>query len=75
MKTIYNHQAIARLPAAQRIAIGRQVISQVSATHQSRASEQRVHNPFVDPEAFLTARRIALQSHVKSKSVEINHVE
>ena len=74
MKTTYNHQAIARLPVAQRIAIGRQVMEQASTAHQSWASGQRVPNPFVDPQAFLTARRITLQCRAKSKSLELNHV-
>ncbi len=75
MKTIPTPRAVAKLPAAQRLAIGRQVMAQASATHTSRASVRRVPNPFVDPQAFLVARRNAAQGISVSKSLEANHAE
>lgn len=68
-------QAITQLPVAQRLAIGRQVMAQASTTHTSLASGRRAPNPFVDPQAFLLARRNAVQGISESKSLEANHVE
>lgn len=75
MKAILSPQAITQLPMAQRLAIGRQVMAQASATHTSWASGRRAPNPFVDPQAFLVARRNAAQGIGVSKSLEANHVE
>lgn len=75
MKAILSPQAITQLPMAQRLAIGRQVLAQASTTHTSRASRGRAPNPFVDPQAFLLARRNAAQGMGVSKSLEANHVE
>lgn len=75
MKTILTPQSIAQLPAAQRLAIGRQVMAQASATHVSPGSTKRVPNPFVDRQAFLTARQDARSSRTPTKLMEVNHVE
>ena len=75
MKTIPTPKAVAKLPAAQRLAIGRQVMAQASATHKLLGGLQRVPNPFVGPQAFLVARRNAAQGISVSKSLEANHVE
>ena len=75
MKTIPTPQAVAKLPAAQRLAIGRQVMAQASATHTSRVSVRRVPNPFVDPQAFIAARRNAAQGIAFTNSLEASHVE
>ncbi len=75
MKTIPTPRAVAKLPAAQRLAIGRQVMAQASATHTSRASVRRAPNPFVDPQAFIAARRNAAQGIAFINSLEASHVE
>lgn len=75
MKTIPKPQAVAKLPAAQRLAIGRQVLAQASATHKLVGGLQRAPNPFVDPQAFLAARRNAAQGNAFADSLEASHVE
>jgi hypothetical protein len=75
MKTIPTPQAVAKLPVAQRLAIGRQVLAQASATHTSRASVRRVPNPFVDPQAFIAARQSATQGIAFTNSLGGSHVE
>lgn len=75
MKAILSPQAITQLPVAQRLAIGRQVLAQASSTHTSWASGRRALNPFVDPQAFMAARRNAAQGKGVSKSLEAHHVE
>lgn len=75
MKATLSPQAITQLPVAQRLAIGRQVLAQASTTHTSLASGRRAPNPFVDPQAFLVARRNAAQGKTTPTSLEANHVE
>lgn len=75
MKAILSPQAITQLPVAQRLAIGRQVLAQASATHKSNVNGRRAPNPFADPQAFLVARRNAAQGMGVSKSLEAHHAE
>jgi hypothetical protein len=75
MKAVPTPQAVAKLPAAQRLAIGRQVLAQASATHKLLQRRQRAPNPFVDPQAFMAARRNAAQGIAFTNSLEASHVE
>lgn len=74
-KTNLSAQAITQLPVAQRLAIGRQVMAQASTTHKSCASGRHAPNPFVDPQAFLVARRNAAQGNTPTNPLEVNHVD
>ena len=75
MKAVPTPQAVAKLPAAQRLAIGRQVLAQASATHKLLEGRQRAPNPFVDPQAFMAARRNAAQGNAFANLLGAIHVE
>ncbi|MEN9996349.1 MAG: hypothetical protein RL462_1125 [Pseudomonadota bacterium] len=75
MKIIPTPQAVAKLPVAQRLAIGRQVLAQASATHKLLGGTQRAPNPFVNPQAFMAARRNAAQGNAFVNSLGASHVE